>query len=95
MNSKDAKGVNQQSYNGVLVVDNKNFTNEALDSHNRYRLMHGSNKLRLNKELCKTAQQWAERIASTSSFEHSNNTYLGQSLGNFMNLRDFFLSINA
>ena len=64
-----------------MVVDNKQFINEAFDSHNRYRTVHGSNKTKLNKELCKIAQLWAERIASTNSFEHSNNTYLGQSLG--------------
>jgi hypothetical protein len=45
---------------------------------------------KLNKDLCNLAQEWAEKIALTGKFEHSNNRYLNQSLG--LNL--FFEIIN-
>lgn len=63
------------------VVRNKQFILDALENHNKYRSFHRTNKLKLNNDLCNIAQQWAERIASTNNFEHSNNTYLNQSLG--------------
>jgi uncharacterized protein YkwD len=71
----------------VLIVNNKQFTRDALDSHNNYRNLHGVNRLKLNHELSQIAQQWAERIASTNTFEHSNNMYLGQSLGENIAMR--------
>jgi uncharacterized protein YkwD len=59
------------------------FVKDALDEHNRLRRMHGVPYLKLNRELCNIAQEWAEKVASTGKFEHSNNKYDGQSLGGF------------
>ncbi|XP_055896967.1 Golgi-associated plant pathogenesis-related protein 1-like isoform X2 [Biomphalaria glabrata] len=44
---------------------------EALEAHNKYRQMHGSPPLELSSELNRMAQQWAEHLAVTTSFEHS------------------------
>jgi uncharacterized protein YkwD len=60
---------------------NNNYVKDALDAHNTYRGVHQAGKLKLNNELNTIAQQWAETIAKTNNFEHSNNNYLGQSLG--------------
>ena len=46
---------------------------------------------KLNKDLCNLAQEWAEKIANTGKFEHSNNRYLNQSLGKHL----FLLIISA
>ncbi len=45
--------------------------------------MHDVPYLKLNRELCNIAQEWAEKIANTGKFEHSNNKFEGQSLGWF------------
>ena len=57
------------------------FIQDALDHHNRYRYIHRVPHLKLNKDLCNLAQEWAGKIASTGKFEHSNNRYMNQSLG--------------
>ena len=67
--------------NPTTSTDIKQFIKDALEAHNNYRSFHRTNKLKLNNELCNIAQQWAERISSSNNFEHSNNTYLNQSLG--------------
>jgi uncharacterized protein YkwD len=64
------------------------FVKDALDEHNRLRRTHGVAYLKLNRQLCSIAQEWAEKIASTGKFEHSNNKYDGQSLGT-----DFFFGV--
>ncbi len=63
---------------------NSNYVKDALDAHNNYRGVHQAAKLKLNNELNTIAQQWAETIARTNNFEHSNNNYLGQSLGKYL-----------
>ncbi len=66
---------------------NKQFIREALESHNQIRSLHQANKLKVNNELNKLAQIWAEHIADTNKFEHSNHSYLGQSLGENIAMR--------
>jgi uncharacterized protein YkwD len=78
-NKKTIQG--NTSRGGAYVINNKKFVKDALKEHNFYRKNHGVHTLKLNKTLCNTAQRWAEQIAETNNFEHSNNTYNGQSLG--------------
>lgn len=49
--------------------------------------MHSATRLKLNDEMCHIAQAWAERIARTNTFEHSQNMYAGQSLGENIAMR--------
>lgn len=79
--AKPEPNQNPNFTNGALVVKNNKFISQALDSHNEYRTIHSSSKLKLNNDLCRIAQEWAERIASSNNFEHSSNIYMGQSLG--------------
>lgn len=60
---------------------------EALNAHNRYRKLHGSKPLKLNKELNQIAQDWAEKIAQTGTFEHNTSLFKGQSLGENLAMR--------
>ena len=57
------------------------FDIEALEAHNRYRRKHHVPPLALNKDLCKIAQSYAQRLSATNSFEHSKNKYKGNELG--------------
>ena len=57
------------------------FDIEALDAHNKYRRKHHVPPLTLNKDLCKIAQSYAERLLATNSFEHSKNKYKGNEIG--------------
>lgn len=57
------------------------FIQEALQTHNQLRSKHRSPALRVNQELNKIAQKYAEKIAKSNSFEHSDNTFKGDNLG--------------
>lgn len=57
------------------------FINEALESHNRYRKRHNSEPLKLNKDLCEIAQEYAKKIAESNNFIHSGNKYNDKPLG--------------
>ena len=57
------------------------FDIEALEIHNKYRKKHHAPALTLNKDLCKIAQGYAERLLATRSFNHSSNKYRGEELG--------------
>ncbi|KAF6034203.1 glipr2 [Bugula neritina] len=57
------------------------FEKDALEAHNKWRAKHRVGKLKLNSELCKTAQKWAEHLASISTLKHSTNKFKGQPLG--------------
>ncbi|XP_026104089.1 uncharacterized protein LOC113075622 isoform X1 [Carassius auratus] len=51
------------------------FEAEFLQSHNAYRRQHGAPPLTINKNLCRSAQAWAEHLLSIRSLEHSNKDY--------------------
>ena len=57
------------------------FDIEALETHNRYRRKHHAPPLTLNKDLCKIAQSYAEKLLKTNSFNHSKNKYKGNEIG--------------
>merc|ERR1719189_431332 len=56
------------------------FQTEALKTHNMYRERHGVEGLVLCHQLCARAQQYADRLASTDTFEHSGDPDLGENL---------------
>ena len=57
------------------------FDADALQTHNYYRRKHHVPPLTLNKDLCKIAQAYAQRLCSTRCFEHSKNKYKGFNIG--------------
>uniref|UniRef100_A0A672LQI0 Cell wall protein PRY3-like n=1 Tax=Sinocyclocheilus grahami TaxID=75366 RepID=A0A672LQI0_SINGR len=51
------------------------FEAEFLQSHNAYRKQHGAPALTINKNLCRSAQAWAEHLLSITTLKHSNKDY--------------------
>ncbi|KAK1128273.1 hypothetical protein K0M31_002743 [Melipona bicolor] len=58
----------------------KEFINVCLETHNLYRVRHGVPPLRLNKQLCKTSQDWANILAARGRLEHRANIDYGENL---------------
>ena len=57
----------------MYIPKNKQFIKEALETHNQIRVLHQASKLKINNDLTKMAQQWAEHIATTKKFDQSNH----------------------
>jgi len=56
------------------------FEVDALQTHNKYRKRHGVPPLKLSKELSDVAQEYAEHLANTNTFEHSGDPIYGENL---------------
>lgn len=56
------------------------FERECLKAHNDYRVKHGVSPLKLNKKLCRFAEEWAKIIASRSTPAHRNNSPYGENI---------------
>ncbi|KAK6196096.1 hypothetical protein SNE40_001386 [Patella caerulea] len=59
----------------------RKFIDEVVAAHNAYRSCHQAGPLSQSRELSITAQKWADQLASTNSFQHSNSSHRGQPLG--------------
>ena len=57
------------------------FDLEALEAHNKYREKHHSPPLTLNKDLCKIAQAYAEKLLQNNSLSYSFGNYKGNDMG--------------
>ncbi|XP_051981285.1 uncharacterized protein LOC127642891 isoform X1 [Xyrauchen texanus] len=51
------------------------FETEFLKTHNALRKQHGAQPLTINKNLCRSAQAWAEHLLSIRTLKHSNMDY--------------------
>ncbi|XP_015120642.1 uncharacterized protein LOC107043601 isoform X1 [Diachasma alloeum] len=58
----------------------KEFIDLCLETHNFFRARHGVPPLRLNKQLCKTSQDWANILATKGRLEHRANIEYGENL---------------
>jgi len=56
------------------------FEREALNGHNKYRVRHGVCLLQLDRKLCTHAQSYAQTLADTDTFQHSNDPLYGENL---------------
>ena len=75
---------NKSKRNSVDKSSSNNFNSfiaEALQCHNKYRAKHHSPPLKLNKDLCKIAQSYADKLLSTRILHFSNNKYKGKDVG--------------
>ena len=63
------------------TISGNDFQQSALEAHNRYRQRHHVGKLVLSKDLCNIAQRYAETMARTGNFSHSNGKYNGKNMG--------------
>jgi uncharacterized protein YkwD len=62
-------------------ISGNDFQKSALDAHNKYRAKHHAGKLVLNQELCDIAQKYAQELARTGNFAHSNGSFHGDNMG--------------
>ena len=62
-------------------ITGSEFQKSALEAHNKYRAKHHVGKLVLNQELCDIAQKYAEKLARTGNFAHSNGSFHGDNMG--------------
>lgn len=60
---------------GRQAVKLGTFEQEALDTHNKYRRLHGAPPLQLTKELCESSQKWADHLLSINALQHSNTNH--------------------
>ncbi|XP_056011223.1 uncharacterized protein LOC125678534 [Ostrea edulis] len=59
----------------------KQFIDECVKVHNKYRKKHGASSLSHAKDLSAFAQNWAEQLVSTNAFKHSDCMHKGERLG--------------
>lgn len=55
-----------------MASDSK-FQQECVEAHNRKRALHGVSPLRIADDLASSAQSWADTIAKSGRFAHSQN----------------------
>jgi len=67
---------------GAITLDqcSTEFERSALLCHNKYRVRHGVSLLQLDRKLCCHAQQYADTLANTDTFQHSNDPLYGENL---------------
>jgi uncharacterized protein YkwD len=65
----------------VTIISGNEFQQSALKAHNKYRAKHHVGELKLSKELCDIAQKYAEKMARTSVFAHSDGKFNGKNMG--------------
>ncbi|CAM2712367.1 unnamed protein product [Rotaria socialis] len=68
-------------HDSTVGQNNKEFLQDALEIHNSLRLRHGVEPLRLNDDLLKLAQTWADHLASTGALVHSKTKYRNVNVG--------------
>ena len=59
------------------------YTSRMLSAHNKYRALHGAPDLVNDANVINTAQNYAQYLSSTNSFQHSNARGLGENLAMF------------
>ena len=50
------------------------FPKQSLDTHNKFRSMHGAVPLKWADDLARDAQAWAEKLARARSLQHSSKS---------------------
>ncbi|XP_071097472.1 uncharacterized protein [Haliotis cracherodii] len=62
-------------------MSDRKFIDEVVKAHNEYRSRHQAPSLSHSKDLSSTAQKWADHLALTNTFQHSNASLKGEPLG--------------
>lgn len=63
-----------------FTANQRQFQKEMLDAHNKYRAKHCARALQLEDSLSQSAQNYAQRLADTNTFQHSNIRGVGENL---------------
>jgi uncharacterized protein YkwD len=51
------------------------FERQFVDAHNDYRRKHGAPPLALSRDLCNSAQKWADHLLTIKSLKHSSTNH--------------------
>ncbi|MBE9003091.1 MULTISPECIES: CAP family protein [unclassified Nostoc] len=65
---------------GETSIDLAAMRSAAVSKHNTYRATHRSPNITIDNSLNTGAQAWAEKIASSGNFEHSNTPNVGENI---------------
>uniref|UniRef100_A0A8C5WMB1 SCP domain-containing protein n=1 Tax=Leptobrachium leishanense TaxID=445787 RepID=A0A8C5WMB1_9ANUR len=57
------------------LTHSSHFERDFLSSHNVYRKRHGAAPLQFNRDLCQSAQQWADHLLSIRTLKHSSTEH--------------------
>ncbi|KAB5565417.1 hypothetical protein PHYPO_G00241230 [Pangasianodon hypophthalmus] len=57
----------------LAAMADANFKAKFLAKHNEYRKKHGAPALTISKDLCSSAQAWADHLLSIKTLQHSNS----------------------
>lgn len=68
------------SQKGSFSLTFTDFERDCLKAHNDFRVKHGVSPLKLNKKLCRFAEEWAKIIASRGTPAHRNNSPYGENI---------------
>jgi len=71
---------NNNNINNNIQIDD-NFVKEVIEVHNIYREKHHVKPLKLNKNICKIAQEYTNFMAKNNIFQQSQSNYNGDALG--------------
>ncbi|XP_053328941.1 Golgi-associated plant pathogenesis-related protein 1 isoform X2 [Spea bombifrons] len=69
--SKSTSDTKPASLPGRKGAEESQFEKDFLSAHNAYRKRHGAPPLQLNRDLCRSAQQWADHLLSIRTLKHS------------------------
>ncbi|XP_003726109.2 uncharacterized protein LOC100892542 [Strongylocentrotus purpuratus] len=64
----------------VSRSEHKDFSKQAMTSHNEYRRHHGAPPLEQSRDLQKRARKWAKHLAKHDLFEHSKANDIGENV---------------
>jgi uncharacterized protein YkwD len=70
----------QKRKSSDFTTAQRKFQEQMLEAHNEYRSDHCAPPLTLDDDLNHSAQKYAEQLASTNRFEHSDNEEVGENL---------------
>ncbi|KAM4662523.1 uncharacterized protein O3C94_011005 isoform 2-T2 [Discoglossus pictus] len=56
-------------------AEESQFEKDFVATHNTYRKKHGAAPLRLNRDLCRSAQEWADHLLSIRTLKHSGTDH--------------------
>ncbi|CAF0913474.1 unnamed protein product [Adineta steineri] len=70
----------QRSSSSSFTSDQRKVQKKVLHAHNTYRSEHCTPSLKLDDDLNHSAQKYAEELAKTNTFDHSDLYHLGENL---------------
>ena len=70
----------QRRDGGDFTNEQRQYQQQVLDSHNKYRARHCVPPLVLNDDLSRTAQNVSEKLAREDKFEHSHTPDVGENI---------------